>query len=214
MRTPNEVHRVDLIFLLQDKVGRKMFKYALTLIGVALLHYKEAKPMPSKTETEVTAALERIYRWPILLQVNPGHAFMGAVSHLLAKHGISVRCGIIEIHQDQGIVERFNRTLTEWLFGHQYAQVLVDPSKCLREWVHRITAVLAALNREVTPLMGQQPVEAIRDAMVSGAHATTPPGGRQVLKTNASHTTLLSDICISQPNWRAVAWQRLILCGP
>ena len=36
---------------------------------------------------------------------------MGAVNQLLAKRAVSVRQGRVEIHRDQGIVERFNRTL-------------------------------------------------------------------------------------------------------
>lgn len=28
------------------------------------------------------------------------------------------------------IVERFNRTLAEWLFGYQYAKKMENPNKC------------------------------------------------------------------------------------
>ena len=38
---------------------------------------------------------------------------MGVVSQVLAKHGVSVRRGHVDIHRDQGIVELFNRTLAE-----------------------------------------------------------------------------------------------------
>ena len=60
-------------------------------------HYKEAEPPTSKAAAEVADALGSIYRrgplrWPKVLQVNPGREFMGAVSQLLAKHGVSVRC--------------------------------------------------------------------------------------------------------------------------
>ena len=72
---------------------------------------------------------------------------MGAVSQLLAKHGVSVRRGHVDIHRDQGIVERWNRTLAERLFGHQYAQEMRLPSsKRLTEWVVRLPAVVSALN--------------------------------------------------------------------
>jgi len=50
---------------------------------------------------------------------------MGAFSQLLAKHNVQVRRGVADNHRQQGIVERFNRTLAERLFGHQYAQEML-----------------------------------------------------------------------------------------
>ena len=47
---------------------------------------------------------------------------MGAVTQLMAKHNVRIRRGQPEIHRDQGIVEGFNRTLVERLFGYQYAK--------------------------------------------------------------------------------------------
>ncbi|KAL5019640.1 hypothetical protein ScPMuIL_002532 [Solemya velum] len=46
---------------------------------------------------------------------------LARVNQLLAEHGVSVKCGYADVHQDQAIVERLNRTLSERLFGHQYA---------------------------------------------------------------------------------------------
>ena len=122
---PNEVHQADLLFLPHDRVGRKTFRYALTVVDVAS-RYKEAEPLATNEAKDVADALSRIYRrgplkWPKLLQVDPGREFMGAVSQLLAKHSVQVRRGRVDIHRDQGIVERWNRTLAERLFGHQYA---------------------------------------------------------------------------------------------
>ena len=129
---PNEVHQADLLFLPHDRVGRKTFRYALTVVDVAS-RYKEAELLTSKTATEVADGLARIYkwsplRWPKLLQVDPGREFMDAVSQLLAKHGVEVRRGRVDIHRDQGVVERWNPTLAEQLFGHQYAQEMRLPS--------------------------------------------------------------------------------------
>ena len=126
VQVPNEVHQADLLFLPHDRVGRKTYKYALTVVDVAS-RYKEAEPLTSKGAAEVADALSRIYKrgpltWPKMLQVDPGREFMGAVSQLLARHNVEVRRGRVGSHRDQGIVERWNRTLSERLFGHQYAR--------------------------------------------------------------------------------------------
>ena len=107
---PNEAHQADLLFLPHDRVGRKTFRYALTVVDDAS-RYKEAEPLTSKTAAEIADDLSRIYRrgplkWPNLLQVDPGREFMGAVSQLLAKHSVQVRRGRVDIHRDQRIVER------------------------------------------------------------------------------------------------------------
>ena len=157
----------DLLFLPHDRVGRKTFRYALTVVDVAS-RYKEAEPLTSKTAAEVADALSRIYRrgplkWSKLLQVDPGREFMGSVSQLLAKYSVQVRRGRVDIHRNQGVVERWNRTLAERLFGHQYAQEMRLPSgQRSTEWVARLPGVVAALNGEVIRLTGKRPSDAIK----------------------------------------------------
>lgn len=178
---PNEVHQADLLFLPHDRVGRRTYKYALTVVDVAS-RYKEAEPLASKEATEVAAALEKIYKrgplkWPKLLQVDPGREFMGAVNQLLAKHKTEVRRGRVDVHRDQGIVERWNRTLAERLFGHQYAQEMRLPAdQRSTEWVKRLPAVVSALNGEVTRLTGKRPSAAIRAESVAQKPSSTIPG--------------------------------------
>ena len=126
--------------------------------------------------------MSRIYKrgplkWPKLLQVDPGREFMGAVSQLLARHNVEVRRDRVGDHRDQGIVERWNRTLSERLFGHQYAQEMRLPvGGRSTEWVRRLPAVVSALNGEVTRLTGKRPSEAIRAKSVSGELSSTVPG--------------------------------------
>ena len=145
----NEVHQADLLFLPYDtvKVGRinKTYKYALTLVDLGT-RYKEAEPLTSKDSKEVAMTFEKIYKRH--LQVDPGREFMGAVTQLMAKHNVRIRRGQPEIHRHQGVVERFNRTLAERLFGYQYAKELENPHKRNREWVKRLPEVLKALNAE------------------------------------------------------------------
>ena len=177
---PKEVHQADLLFLPHDRVGRKTFCYALTVVHVAS-RYKEAEPLTSKTAAEVTDALSRIYRlgplnWPKLLQVDPGRQFMGAVSQLLAKHSVQVRRGRVDIHLDQGIVEHWNRTLAERLCGHQYAQDMRLPSgQRSTEWVARLPSVVVALNGEVTRLTGKKPSDAIKAKTVAQKPSSVVP---------------------------------------
>jgi len=116
---PNRVHQADLLFLAHDKLprARKVFKYALTVVDVAS-RFKEAKPLTSKNSDEVVLAFQKIYKcspleWPEMLQVDPGREFMGAVIKEMDKRKTFIRRGRINIHRDQAIVERFNRTLAE-----------------------------------------------------------------------------------------------------
>ena len=164
---PNEVHQADLLFLPHDKYGRKTYKYALTVVDIAS-RYKAAEPLTTKEAKEVAAAFSRIYnhgplKWPKLLQVDPGREFMGVVSQVFAKNNVKIRRGRPEIHRDQGIVERFNRTLAERLFGYQYAQEMKLPEGVRStEWVRRLPAVVTALNEEETRLIGLKPKDAIK----------------------------------------------------
>ena len=175
---PNEVHQADLLFLPHDRLprGRKTYKYALTVVDVAS-RYKEAEPLASKESAEVAKAFSTIYkrvlRWPKLLQVDPGREFMGEVNKLMKSKNVKIRRGEKALHRSQAIVERFNRTLAEKLFGHQYAQEYLSAaasskssnarsSSRSREWVARLPDVINSLNKESTRLTGKAPLEAIK----------------------------------------------------
>ena len=177
--TPNSVHQADLLFLPHDKLprGKKIYKYALTVVDIAS-RYKEAEPLTSKNSDEVSKAFQSIYRrspltWPNMLQVDPGRGFMGAVTKEMEKHKTYIRRGRTEIHRDQAIVERFNRTLAERLFGHQYAvEMLLPEGKRSTEWVKRLPDVVGALNNEVTSLIGKKPAVAIKEKEVFSKPST------------------------------------------
>ena len=86
---------------------------------------------------------------------------MGVVNTLLKKHDTKIRRGCVNIHRDQAIVERLNRTLAERLFGHPYAQEMLLRGKRSVEWVSRLPEVVEALNNEKTRLIGLKPKDAI-----------------------------------------------------
>ena len=168
--TPNSVHQADLLFLPHDKLRRKTYKYALTVVDIAS-RYKEAEPLTSKDSNEVARAFQAIYRrspltWPQMLQVDPGREFMGGVTKEMEKNKTYIRRGHPEIHRDQAIVERFNRTLAERLIGHQYAVEMLHAGRST-VWVKRLPDVVRALNNEVTSLIGKKPAVAIKEKAVS-----------------------------------------------
>ena len=173
--TLNTVHQADLLFLPHDTLergrGRKTYKYALTVVDIASC-FKEAELLTLKDSTKVAKSFEKIYKrgplkWPRLLQVDPGHEFMGTVTKEMKKNNTAIRRRRVEIHRGQAIVERFNRTLAERLFEHQYAvEMQLPEGQRSTEWVKRLPAVVSALNNEVTSLIGKKPTEAIKEKAV------------------------------------------------
>ena len=137
--------------------------------------YKAAEPLTSKESDEVSRGFAKIYRhgplkWPQLLQVDPGREFMGAVTKAMENNKTAIRRGRTEIHR--AIVERFNRTIVERLFGHQYTVEMNLPAGRSTAWVKRLPAVVSALNNEVTRLIGKKPAQAMKEKTVSSKPAT------------------------------------------
>ena len=144
---------------------------------------------------------------------------MGAVNQLLAKHGVQVRRGRVDVHRDQGIVERFNRTLAERLFGHQYAQEMSfrqrGSSKQSTEWVARLPAVVAALNNEMTRLINKKPADAISAAIrCRKGPLLSFLAAPLVLRNKRSPLAWAFAISISPGSWRVAAVARPTPCGP
>jgi len=80
-------------------------------VAGAYKHNRGGSCLQTRT-TAVTKAIE----------VDPGQKFTGTVSKEMEQHSVSIRRGILSVHRDQAIVERFNRTLAERPFGDQFVQ--------------------------------------------------------------------------------------------
>jgi len=97
-----------------------------------------------------------------------------ALSQKRWKSTKHIQRGRVDIHRDQAIVERFNRTLAERLFGHQYTvEMRLPEGKRSTAWVKRLPEVVSALNNEVTSLIGKKPAIAIKEKSVY-ARLSTP----------------------------------------
>ena len=160
---PNQVHQADLLFLPHDTFKRKTYRYALVVIDVTS-RYKDAEALTSKESSEIAKCFSKIYSrklsWPGVLIVDPGREFMGSVTTLMKQHGVSIQRGLAGNHRSQAFVERANKTLSERLFSHQYAQEMISDGRS-REWVKRLPLVLKAMNSEPTCLTGKEPSSAI-----------------------------------------------------
>jgi hypothetical protein len=153
------MHQVDLLFLPHD--GK--YKYVLTLIDGAS-RYKEAVPLKTKKAMGVADALQRMYdrsplNFPQLIMCDYGHEFMGKFIELMKQHGVKIQRSLNK--KKVALVERFNKTLSERLFAHQYSREMAT-HETNREWVDRLPAVVEALNNEETRMIGMKPVDAIK----------------------------------------------------
>ena len=113
------------------EVTKEMAKHGVRIRRGNLIVYRDQKsrfkaapPLMSKDSTAVLRAFQTIYeclllRWPNILQVDPGHEFMGEVARETAKHGVRIKRGNVNIHRYQGITEQLNQTLGECLFTFQ-----------------------------------------------------------------------------------------------
>ena len=118
---PNYIHQADLLFLSSDHGD----KNALVVVDVAS-RYVDAEPLSSKNLLELLKRLKRSIRkalkFPHTLIVDPGKEFMGDVTKLMKEHNVRIKRSEAKNHGVQAVVERANRTLSEKLFSHQYAQ--------------------------------------------------------------------------------------------
>ena len=89
---------------------------------------------------------------------------MDNVTKEMAKHDVRIKRGNFNVHRDQKIVERSNRSLSERLFSYQYSQEMNFTSqKGSTEWVKRLPEVISTLNREETRLTKTKRVDAIKE---------------------------------------------------
>ena len=167
---PNDIHQSDLLSLPHDKFIKKTYKYALNIVDVAS-RYKGSYQLTTKNAKEVAQAFLWIYEntpltYPKMLIVDDGKEFYGDMTKLMEKHDVIIQRGDPSQHRSQGIVERFNRTLTDRLFTYHYHKESEDPSERTREWVSRLQNVVSSLNNEKTRLIGMKPIDAIKQTLV------------------------------------------------
>ena len=153
----NDIHQADLLYLPHD--GR--FKYALTIVDVGT-RYKAAFPLKTKTAKEVCEGFRVIYSGkplnkPKFLQVDQGNEFRADVTKFMS--GVKIFRSLNK--RSVGVVERFNRTLAEKIFVHQYLKE-IDSDERNTEWVGKLQPIIKELNNSYTRLIRMSPNQAIK----------------------------------------------------
>ena len=140
--TPNEVHQADVLYMPYDKVRRITYLFCLNIVDVAS-RYKASVPIGAYsvkdrqgilTSKTIALALEKVYDdpvcplvWPKTFLTDKSSEFRGDCERLMREHGVKIQKA--KSKRTMGIVERFNRTLTEKLFRSQDASDLIDLSE-------------------------------------------------------------------------------------
>src|SRR5436305_11566795 len=174
--TPNEVHQADILYMPYDKVGQITYLFCLNIVDVAS-RYKVSIPIGAYsvkdrqgilTSRTIARALKDKYDdpecslvWLKLLITDKGPEFRGNCERLLEEHG--VRFQKAKTKNTMGIVERYNRTLTERLFRSQDASDLLTLhlNKISQAWVRNLPIVVKYINNSITRLLGISPAVAI-----------------------------------------------------
>ena len=167
---PNDIHQADIFCLPLNRYEKKTYKYALNIVDVAS-RYKGSHQLATKNSKEVAQAFQWIYEntpltYPKTLIIDDGKELYGYMTKLMEKNDVMIQRGDPSQHRSQGIIERFNKTLSDRLFSYQYHKELEDPSKSNREWVSRLQNVVSASNNEKTRLIGMRPMDAIKETLV------------------------------------------------
>ena len=113
---PNDIHQADILYLPHDRYEKKTYKYALNIADIAS-RYKGSYQLAIKNSKEVAQAFQWIYEntpltYPKTLIIDDGKEFYGDTTKLMEKRDVLIQRGDPSQHQLQGIVERFNRTIS------------------------------------------------------------------------------------------------------
>jgi len=182
--TPNEVHQADVLYMPHDKIGRVTYLFCLNVVDVAS-RYKASVPIGTRklidqggnrqgilTSATIAKAFLEIYDdpecplvWPKLLITDRGSEFKGDCEQLMLSHGVRIQKA--KSKNTMGIVERYNRTLTERLFRLHDASDLLAVDGRDHAWVKNLPAVVEDINNSITRQLGISPAVAIEREQVN-----------------------------------------------
>ncbi|CAJ0881048.1 668_t:CDS:1, partial [Entrophospora sp. SA101] len=112
---PMEVIQADLCYMPHDRVGNKIYKYALNCVDIAS-RTKWTYPLTDRDSASVAKGFLKLYKFhnfPLtqlkILQTDYGSEFYGKCEELMIKYNIEISRS--KSKKRQGVVERYNLTL-------------------------------------------------------------------------------------------------------
>jgi len=152
----DNTHQADILFLPHDKIGKKVYAYALIIVDVAtgdtdgeplLLHEGWNGP----TSEDVSDAIVKVYKRailskPKLLITDSGQEFQGEeFQDFIEKNSIAWKKAVGGRHRQVGMVERRNYTIGRAIMMRQHAESMIT-QKETRHWVKYFPDLIKAVN--------------------------------------------------------------------
>jgi len=152
----DNTHQADILFLPHDKVGKKVFAYALIVVDIATgdtdgepLEFHEGWKGP--ISSDVRDAIIKIYKRknlskPKLLVTDSGAEFKEPpFQEFLEKSGVGWKKAVGGRHRQVGMVERRNNTIGRAVMMRQFAESMIT-QKETRHWVKYFPDLIKAVN--------------------------------------------------------------------
>ena len=152
----DHTHQADVLFLPHDKIGKKIYAYALVIVDVATgqtdgepLLFQEGWNGP--TSEDVSNAIVKIYKRkilskPKLLVSDSGQEFQGEkFQDFLEKNAISWKKAIGKRHRQIGLAERRNYSIGKAIMVRQHAESMITQQET-RHWVKYWPDLIKAVN--------------------------------------------------------------------
>ena len=131
---PNEMHQFDLLYMPNNMLYMKKYKYILSRMDVSS-RYKVTWPLRMKQAKVVSNIITDIYKvgpltYPDVFQCNNGNEFKAEITKILEKHGVMILCAMMKYkHTHMRFIRALNKLLSEQLFKVQDVQELNNPEK-------------------------------------------------------------------------------------
>lgn len=152
----DNTHQADILFLPHDKIGKKVYAYALIIVDMATgdtdgepLEFQEGWNGP--TSSDVSGAIVKIYKRkilskPKLLITDSGQEFQAEeFQDFLDKNSIGYKKAVPGRHRQVGMVERRNYTIGRAIMMRQHAESMIT-QKETRHWVKYFPDLIKAVN--------------------------------------------------------------------